>query len=76
MAKIGTAKRKYKGAVKTAYENGNYAEGIADFFDVSKGAVEDSGPVKSWNDKFDTEDDRSQRADNWEDKLKTAFGVK
>jgi len=75
MATLEGAKKKYKEAMRIAYELDKYAEGIAHFFGVSKGAVAGADPVKSWKDQFDTEEDRRAKAETWAAKLKSAFGL-
>jgi len=75
MATIEGAKRKYEAAMRIAYERDNYTKGMADFFGVSPSEIAGADPVKAWKDKFDTDADRRERADNWEAKLKAAFGL-
>ena len=75
MATIEGAKRKYQEAMRIAYELDKYAEGIAEFFGVSKDRIVGADPVKAWKNAFDTEEDRRAKADTWEAKLRAAFGL-
>ena len=75
MATIDTAKEKYINKMKTAYEKDHYAQGVADFFGVSKDKVADSAPVKNWKAKFADDDKRKARADKWQANLLAAFGL-
>ena len=66
-------KTRYKEAMKVKYKN--YLPGIAAFLGVSTERIKDAGPVKSYEDKFDTPEDRDARADAWETGIKAAFGI-
>ena len=75
MATLEGAKKKYQGAMKIAYEQDKYTDGMARFLGVSKSAIAGTDPVKSWKDQFDTDEDRRKKADAWAAKLKAAFGL-
>lgn len=72
---ISAAKTNYINKMTAAYNGDHYATAMAEFLGVDKSRIEASGPVKNWKDKFDTDTDRSARADKWEKNLKAAFGI-
>lgn len=70
MAKIDTAKTKYKNKIRAARAANKYAKGMARFFGVDVARITGSTPVEDWN-SFDVD----TAADTWEKNLKAAFGL-
>jgi len=66
-------KTRYIAAMAEKYTN--YPEGMAKFLGVDVATIRSAGPVVSYLDKFDTDEDRRKRADAWEKGIKAAFGV-
>lgn len=70
---LDEGKKRYIAAMAKKYVN--YPDGIAKFLGVDKAKIATAGPVVSYLDKFDTDEDRKARADAWEVGIKAAYGL-